>query len=55
MGVVPVQSQLLLLDVDRVLSKEPITIMDRRINKRKGRVVTEVLVHWSNCFSEDTT
>ena len=54
-GAAPVQSQLPLLDADGVLSKEPIAIMDRRINKRKGQAITEVLVHWSNCFPEDAT
>ena len=48
-----VQSELPLLDADGVLSKEPIAISDRRINKRKGRAIIEVLVQWSNCFSED--
>ena len=49
------QSHLLLLDADGTLAKEPMAIINRRINKRKGRVVTEVLVHWSNYFSEDAT
>ena len=55
MGKHSVQSELPLLDVDGVLSKEPIAILDRRINKRKGRAITEVLVQWSNCFLEDAT
>ncbi|OMO77041.1 hypothetical protein CCACVL1_15231 [Corchorus capsularis] len=30
-------------------------ILDRRINKKQGRVVTEVLIQWSNYFPEDAT
>ena len=50
-----VQSQLPLLDVDRVISKEPIAILDRRIGKKCGHAVTKVLIQWSNCFPEDAT
>ena len=32
------QSQLLLLDIDGVLAKEPMAILDRRMNKRKGKL-----------------
>ena len=39
-----VQFDLPLMDVDGVISKEPIAILDRRINKRKGKAITEVLV-----------
>ena len=51
----PVQSQLPLLDVDGVISKEPIAILDRRIGKKRGHAVTEVLIQWSNCFPKDGT
>ena len=49
------QSDLPLLDGDGLISKEPVAILDRRLNKRKGRAITEVLVQWSNCFIEDAT
>ena len=39
------QSQLPLIDDTGVLIKKPISIMDRRIGKRGGKAVTEVLVH----------
>ena len=43
-AVTPTQFQLPLLDTDGVLTKEPITLLDRRMVKRRGRAVTEVLV-----------
>ena len=49
------QSQLPLLDADGVISKEPIAILDRKINKHRSKAITEVLVQWSNCFPEDAT
>ena len=55
MGKMLTQFQLPLLDNDEVLAKEPIAVLDRRMVKRRGRAVTEVLVHWSNYFLEDTT
>ena len=51
----PTQFQLPLLDSEGVLAKEPIAIVDRRMNKKRGRLCTEVLFRWSNCFSEDAT
>ena len=54
-GKAPSQSQLPLLDTNGVLAKESIAILDRRMNKRKGRLITEVLIQWSNCFPEDAT
>ena len=38
------QSQLPLIDGSGMLAKEPISITNRRINKEKGKTVTEVLV-----------
>ena len=49
------KSQLPLIDGSRVLAKEPISITDRRINKKKGKAVTKVLVQWCNTFPEDAT
>ena len=54
-GHQPVQSQLPLLDVDGVISKEPIVILDRQIVKKCGHAVIEVLFQWANCFLEDAT
>ena len=51
----PVQSELPLLDANGVLSKKPIAILDHKINKRRSKAITEVLVQWSNCFLEDVT
>ena len=39
-GAAATQSQLSQLDEDGTLSKEPIAIMDRRINQRRGRAIT---------------
>ena len=54
-GHASTQLQLLLMDAKGVLAKEPISILDRRINKRRGRLCIEVLVKWSNCFPKDST
>ncbi|OMO94502.1 reverse transcriptase [Corchorus capsularis] len=54
-GLATTQSQLPALDDAGLIAMEPITILDRRINKRRGRMITEVLVQWSNCFPEDAT
>ncbi|GMI66113.1 hypothetical protein HRI_000280600 [Hibiscus trionum] len=40
---------------DGGIMKEPVRILDRRIGKRAGRAVTEVLVEWTNSFPEDAT
>ncbi|GMI64735.1 hypothetical protein HRI_000142800 [Hibiscus trionum] len=48
-------AQLPLIGPDGGISKEPVRIIDRRIGKRGGRAVTEVLVEWSNAFPEDAT
>ena len=49
------QSHLPLLDDAGVLVKEPISILDRRIIRKGGIAVTEVLVQWRNTFPEDAT
>ncbi|OMO56102.1 Retroviral aspartyl protease [Corchorus olitorius] len=49
------QSDLPLLDDVGLISKEPIAILEHRINKHRGRMITEVLVQWSNFFPEDAT
>ena len=55
LGSQPAQSQLPIMDNVGLIAKEPLAIMDRRMNKRKGRLCTEVLVQWKNCFPEDAT
>ncbi|XP_022760138.1 uncharacterized protein LOC111306584 [Durio zibethinus] len=52
-GRKPTQFHLPLLDGDRTLAQEPVAILDMRMNKRRGRLVIEVLEQWSNCFPED--
>ena len=49
------QSQLPYLDEEGMLMKEPISISDRRIGKKGGKAVTEILVHWRNTLPEDAT
>ena len=49
------QSQLPLLDDTGLIAKEPISILDRRMVKKQGQAVTEVLVQWRNTFPEDST
>ena len=49
------QSQLPLMDRDGLIAKKPLVILDKRMNKRKGKAYTKVLVQWSNCFSKDAT
>ncbi|GMJ15619.1 hypothetical protein HRI_005231100 [Hibiscus trionum] len=49
------QSELPVINPDGEISKEPLRIVDRRIGKRGGRAITEVLVEWTNAFSEDAT
>ncbi|GMI86874.1 hypothetical protein HRI_002356700 [Hibiscus trionum] len=48
-------NELPLIGPDGCISKEPVKILDRRIGKRGGRAVTEVLVEWTNSFPEDST
>ncbi|GMI82927.1 hypothetical protein HRI_001962000 [Hibiscus trionum] len=40
---------------DRSISKEPFKILERRIERRGDRAVTEVLVEWTNSFPKDAT
>ena len=54
-GTALTQYQLPLMDAEGVIAKEPVAILDRRMNKKRGRLCTEVLVKWSNCFPEDAT
>ena len=49
------QSDLPLLDSQGFITKEPSLILDRRMNKHKGLLCTEVLVQWKNSFLEDAT
>ena len=44
-----------LLTDDGLLAKEPLSILDRRMVKKQGHVVIEVLVHRKNSFPEDST
>ncbi|GMJ10279.1 hypothetical protein HRI_004697100 [Hibiscus trionum] len=50
-----VQQELPVIDSDESISKKPLRIIDMRIEKKRNRAVTEVLVEWSNLFSEDAT
>ena len=43
-GHQPVQFQFPLLDVDGVISKEPIAILNRQIGKKRVHAVTKVLI-----------
>ena len=54
-GSTDFQSQLLVLDNDGLLVKEPLHILDRRMKKVGNVAATEVLVRWSNTFPEDDT
>ncbi|GMI86825.1 hypothetical protein HRI_002351800 [Hibiscus trionum] len=48
-------NELPLVGPDGSICKEPVRILDRRIGKRGGRAVTEVLMEWTNSFPEDST
>ena len=54
-GLAQTQSTLPLLDDVGLIAKEPISILDRRMVKKHGHAVTEVLVQWRNSFPEDST
>ena len=54
-GHLNVQSQLPYLDLDGVLVKEPVQILDRRMKRGGNVAVSEVLVRWHNTFPEDAT
>ena len=54
-GSLTVQSPLPVLTEERVIAKEPISIVDRRLVNKHGKPVTEVLVVWKNSFPKDST
>ena len=54
-GPILSQFEMPFLDVDGVLAKKPISILDRRMVKKHGVAATEVLVQWKNTFPEDAT
>ncbi|OMO86983.1 Integrase, catalytic core [Corchorus capsularis] len=54
-GDKPSALQLPLLNTEGTITKEPISIVDRRTVKRNNMVVTEVLVNRANTFLEDAT
>ncbi|GMI67577.1 hypothetical protein HRI_000427000 [Hibiscus trionum] len=54
-GAANFQSELPVINPDGEISKEPLRIIDKRIGKRGGRAITEVLVEWTNAFPEDAT
>lgn len=37
------------------IKPEPETLVDRRLSKKRGRAVTEVLVRWKGALAEDDT
>ena len=55
LGNTSAQKHLPIMDKTGLIAKEPLSIMDRRMNKRKGQLCTEVLIQWKNCFPEDAT
>ena len=48
-------TQLPLLNEEELLAKENVAVLDKRIGKRNGRAVTELLIQWKNSFLEDAT
>ena len=44
-----------MLTEDGLMIKEPVAIIDRRIGKRNGKAITEVLIQWKNSFSKNAT
>ena len=54
-GQEPVQASLPPLDIDGLLLKEPVQILDHRMEKTCNVAVIEVLVRWSNNFPENDT
>ncbi|GMI79849.1 hypothetical protein HRI_001654200 [Hibiscus trionum] len=54
-GIDQVQSELPILDPTGCISKEPLKILDRRIEKKGQRAVIEVLVEWTNSFPKNAT
>ena len=54
-GQVVVQSALRVLDIERLIAKTLVHILDRRMKKQGNRAVIEVLVQWSNGYPKDAT
>ena len=54
-GLAKTQSQLPIPDEASLIAKEPINISGRRLVKKQGKAITEVLVKWRNTFLEDST
>ena len=52
-GLVVTPTQLPLLTEKGVLAKKPVAMLDRRIRKKNGLVVTEILIKWKNYFPKD--
>ena len=49
------QSQLPMMNEHGLLAKEPLSILDRRLVKKKGQAITEVLVQWRKTFPKYST
>lgn len=43
------------VSVDGIVQAEPQVILDRRLAKKQGRAVTEVLAQWQGAAEEDST
>ncbi|KAF7112285.1 hypothetical protein RHSIM_RhsimUnG0245400 [Rhododendron simsii] len=43
------------VDKDGIIEPQPVAILDRRLVKYKGQPATQLLVQWSNSYSEDAT
>ena len=54
-GPVVKQSALPILNDERPIAKEPVSILDRRLVNKQGKAVIEVPVTWKNCFPEEST
>ena len=54
-GEAHTQSNLPLLDEIGSLIKKPVAILDRRLVKKRGQAVFDVLIQWRNTFPEDST
>ena len=50
-----VQSELLAMDADGLIVKEPVQILARRMSKKNNHAITQVLVQWLNSFLKDAT
>ena len=54
-GHLPSSSPLPVLTDEGLITKEPVSIVDRRLVNKHGKPVIEVLVLWKNNFPEDST